>query len=179
MGWGDCEDYSLIFKATLNTAKSDMAGLEAVTFAPGGTANFRIYPKESAQLSTDESYWYVPNAKTASLGFLDKSHFYVICYRSGATIGHCTVAISPNELLSSSDMPLLSGAQVFEPQNGLYLGSVGSEFPICSSEDCTGKLYNVQLVITDGDLYKFEGGKWVGYADYLQKVEQAKIGLKR
>jgi hypothetical protein len=177
LGWGDCEDYSLLFKATLNSVKSSLPGLETVTFAPGGSSDFRIYPKESNPSSQVESYWYVPNSRKARLGNMSQSYFYVICYRSGPSTGHCTVAISPNSIQSSSQVSSLSGAEVFEPQNGLYLGKVGSQFPICGEEGCTNAVNAISLVISGTDLYKFEGGKWVGYEDYLQKIRDAKAEL--
>lgn len=179
LGWGDCEDYSLIFKATLNTVKESTGGLEAVAFAPGGSANFRIYPKESTPVSETERYWYVPNAKKTRLGSMDSSHFYVICYRSGPSTGHCTVAISPNEITSSEDVPLLSGAKAFEPQNGQYLGTVGNggQYSICSDPSCTRTLNAISLVIADSELFKYENGKWVGYSDYYSQVKGAQASL--
>ncbi len=177
LGWGDCEDYSLIFKATINSARAKVRGLQAVAFTSGGTGNFRVYPKESIPVSDTDSFWYVPNSKKAPIGELDSSHAYVICFRSSQTSGHCTVAISPNKIESSSQVGLLEGAQVFEPQNGFYLGEVGQEFSICDSSLCTRTVRAIQLVISDDDLYKYENGGWIGYADYVAKVRQAKAEL--
>lgn len=173
-GWGDCEDYSLIYKAELNYMKEAHPGLVPVAFAGAGTGNFRVYPKESIPISESESYWYVPNAKKAPLGSLDLLYPYVICFRATSTTGHCTVALSENKIEDSSQLSLLYGASVFEPQNGQYLGTVGSEYSVCSSPDCLYEYRAIMLVISDTDLYKYENGEWTSYSDYLEDVKQEK-----
>ena len=176
-GWGDCEDYSLIFKAELNTLKQQHPGLAAYAFTGGGTGEFRVYPKESTPGSQTESYWYVPNAKKAPLGSLDSLYPYVICFRQTADSGHCTVALSPNKIESSSELHELYGAEVFEPQTGQYLGTVGSEYSVCASSDCLYEYRAIMLVISDDDLYKFEGGEWTGYRDYSARIAAEKLSL--
>lgn len=171
-GWGDCEDYSLIFKAELNTLKAAHKGLEPIAFTGGGTAEFRVYPKESTPGSQGESYWYVPNAKKVPLGTLDSLYPYVVCFRQTAQNGHCAVALSDREITKSSEMGNLAGARVFEPQTGQYLGTVGSEFSICQSSQCFAEYRAIMMAISDSDLYKFEGGEWAGYADYAERVRQ-------
>ncbi len=172
-GWGDCEDYSLIFKAALNSAKALQPGLQAVAWAPGGTRNFYIYPKESLVMKEDVSYWYVPNAHKVNLGSIDSLHPFVVCYRLNQNAGHCTVALSDSPIPSSQQIGGLSGARVFEPQIGEYLGTVGSEFGICNPSYCFERAGAIQIAISDSDLYKFEGGKWAGYSDYLSRVKGA------
>ena len=176
-GWGDCEDYSLIFKAELNTIKAAHPGLAPIAFTGGGTGDFRVYPKESIPVSESESYWYVPNAAKVQLGTLDSLYPYVICFRQNSQNGHCTVALSENRIGSSDELGKLYGAQVFEPQTGQYLGTVGTEYSVCSSNDCLYELRAIMLVISDDDLYKFEGGEWVGYRDYSARVAQEKEAL--
>lgn len=175
-GWGDCEDYSLIFKAELNTMKAAHSGLVATAFT-GGTGQFRVYPKESIPESDIGSFWYVPNAKKVRLGPLDSLYPYVICFRATSDFGHCTVALSENRIDDSSQLSMLSGAQVFEPQTGQYLGRVGSEYSVCSSSDCLYEYRAIMLVISDSDLYKFENGEWTGYSDYAAAIAQEKNAL--
>lgn len=169
-GWGDCEDYSLIFKAELNTIKAAHSGLIPVAFTGGGTGEFRVYPKESIPVSESESYWYVPNAKKVELGSLDSLYPYVICFRQTEQNGHCTVALSQNRIENSGQLSLLMGAQVFEPQSGQYLGTVGNEYAVCASSDCLYEYRAIMLVISDDQLYKFENGAWTSYADYGERV---------
>ena len=178
IGLGDCKDYSLLFKAALNSIRQKQKGLQVVTFAPGGAEDFYIYPKKS-MATPDQSYWYVPNARTVRLGSLDSLNAYVICYRLDEQAGHCTVALSSTPVNSSSQIGNLYGAGVFEPQNGVYLGSVGSEFSICSEDGCTAQIGAIQIAISDSDFYKFEGGKWSGYSDYLSRIGAAQAGLSQ
>ncbi|MCX6770249.1 MAG: hypothetical protein NT051_06295 [Candidatus Micrarchaeota archaeon] len=173
LGWGDCEDYSLIFKATLNSIAQKQANLAPVAFT-SGTGNFRVYPKESLASTGTESYWYVPQAKGISLGNLSKLHTYVVCYTYSSSGGHCTVAMGEGNITSSSETGALMGARVFEPQSGQYLGAVGSEFGICASDDCYSTVRSIRLIITDSDLYVFQQGTgWTGYGDYAEKVHNA------
>jgi len=176
MGWGDCEDYSLIFKAALNSVKEKSPLLEVVAWESGGEGNFYIYPKESL-VQPDQSYWYVPNARKKQLGTLGSLNAYVVCYRQTETSGHCTVALSPEKLISSSQAESMQGAQIFEPQIGRYLGSIGSPYTLCNPSYCSERFGAVQIIITDSDLYKFERGSWVGYSDYLARVKAAKSSL--
>ena len=69
-------------------------------------------------VTPDQSYWYVPDARTVQLGSLDSLSAYVIRYRLDAQTGHCTVALSGTPVNSSSQIGNLYGAGVFEPQNG-------------------------------------------------------------
>ncbi|MCX6772776.1 MAG: hypothetical protein NTV88_03320 [Candidatus Micrarchaeota archaeon] len=175
--WGDCEDYSLLFKAELNYARQAQHGLSIVTFAGGGNGDFRVYPKESIPLSGSDSYWYVPNAHKIQLGSLDSINAYVICFRADSQNGHCTVALSQNRIENSGQIQLLAGAQVFESQTGQYLGTVGNEYTVCSSNDCLYQARAIMLVISDSDLYKFENGEWTSYSDYLARVNAARQEL--
>ena len=176
-GWGDCEDYSLLFKATLNSVRENSDGLSAIAWQPGGSSDFRVYPKLGKQLQSDDSYWYVPSSRGVAIGNLGQTEQYVVCFRKSAQAGHCTVALSQAKISGSSDIGALLGAEVFEPQSGLYLGRVGSEFSICSDDDCFSTNNAIQMVIADGELYKFENGRWVGYSDYLKRVQEAKQEL--
>lgn len=176
-GWGDCEDYSLLFKATLNSVRENSDGFSAVAWQPGGSSDFRVYPKLSKQLQSDDSFWYVPNSHKVAVGNLGETEQYVVCFRRSGQAGHCTVALSQRQISGSSGIGALAGAEVFEPQNGLYLGRVGSEFSICSDANCFNTINAIQLVIADGELYKFENGKWVGYSDYLKQAQEGKQEL--
>ena len=168
-GWGDCEDYSLIFKAELNTVKQQHTGLVPIAFT-GGNGTFRVYPKESTPEKDIGSFWYVQNAAKVRLGSLDSLYPYVICFRQTEQNGHCTVALSQNRIENTGQVQLLAGAQVFEPQSGQYLGTVGNEYTICSDDSCLYRAHAIMLVISDSDLYKFDNGKWAGFADYGERI---------
>lgn len=172
IGWGDCEDYSLLFKAILNSIKSSDPALPLIAWAPSSSGGeFRVYPKEAPGEST--SYYYYPNAKAV---WIDPPyrHSYVVCYLQDPYSGHCTVALSKSKINSSSQMGALYGAVVFEPQSGLYLGEIGKSFSLCSHRDCFEEPNNIWLVISDEDLYSYEEEGWVGYSDYLSLIKSIK-----
>ncbi len=176
LGWGDCEDYSLIFKAILNSARAKNASLNLVAWQPASSGEFRIYPKETPG-ETSGAYWVYSNAKGASMGA--PPHAYVICYSVDAASGHCIVALSDTGVQSSSQVPLLEGADVFEPQSGRYMGKLGDSLSICTSGGCKQQFGKIWLVIADNDLYTYGDSGWVGYADYLAQAEAAKAGLPK
>jgi len=172
-GWGDCEDYSLLVKAILNSLRGQNAGLSAVAWQPAESGDFRVYPKETP--GETGPYWVYGNAKAARLGPL--AHPYVICYSVDASSGHCAVAISPAAINSSAQVPFLEGAQAFEPQNGRYLGRLGESLSLCNGSGCKQQGGKIWMVISDSDLYIHGGSGWEGYADSLAQAQQARAGL--
>ena len=172
-GWGDCEDYSLLVKAILNSLREQNSSLSAVAWQPAASGEFRVYPKETP--GSNEPYWVYSNAKAAQLGPLSRP--YVICYSVDAASGHCTAAISEAAINSSSQVPLLDGAQAFEPQNGQYLGRIGASLSLCNGSGCKQQPGKIWLVIGDNDLYMYGEGGWQGYADSLSQVQAEKAGL--
>jgi hypothetical protein len=172
LGWGDCEDYSLLFKAVLNSMRKLNASLIATAWQPAQSGEFRIYPKEAP----DESgpYWAYTKAKAAPLGQL--SNYYVVCYTMAPTAGHCIVAMSEAQVNDSSQVPLLDGAELFEPQSGGYRGRMGESLYICEQDGCRNTGGRAWLVISDSDLYIYDGG-WKGYADTLRQVQEEETSL--
>lgn len=175
-GGGDCEDYSLFLKATLNSLKESKYKFSLVAWEPNEGTDFRVYPPESEQ---NVQYYYYDGAKGVDVGSI-LSNFYVICYPLTPAAGHCTVAVSQVKINSSAQLPLLSGSPVFEPQNGRYLGKIGSEFELCNAKNfarCQSRVGSIIIVISDDDLYQIYNEKWVGYKDYGEEVVQLKDEL--
>jgi len=170
LGWGDCEDYSLIFKAILNSARKKNASLNIVAWQPAESGEFRVYPKETPGESG--AFWVYSNAKAANMG--SPSHAYVICYSVDEASGHCTVALSDIDVQSSSQVSLLQGAYTFEPQSGRYLGTLGESLSICTSGYCKNTGGKIWMVISDFDLYIYGENGWQGYADYLSRVQETR-----
>ena len=176
-GWGDCEDYSLLYKSILNMVKNEQGSLGVLAWTPGGTDEFRIYPKESIPLAQDETYWYYGNTEGAVLGNFSTSYFYVICYAMDAAQGHCTLAVSKEKIETSSELNKLNGAYVVEPQSGKYLGIVGQDFGICDRKGCDRQAYVISTVIADDDLYTYSNTKWVGYKDFQERITEAQAQI--
>ncbi len=147
---GDCEDWSLFFKAAYNYLKEEDRPERYLVSAVPGTGNFKIYGDH-----------YYADAEGREIG-TTKDNLYIICYDS-----HCIVAMSDVEIKNSSDVYKLRGAPALEPQNGQYMFTIGSILApdICSSDECD--YYDIWIVITDNDIYDFHyNWEWVSYRDY-------------
>ena len=147
---GDCEDWSLYFKAAYNYLKEEDRPERYLVSAVPGTGNFQIYG----------DHYYI-DAEGREIG-TTKDNIYIICYDS-----HCIVAMSDVEIQNSSDLYKLTGAPAIEPQNGQFMFTVGSLLApsICSDEGCDYS--DIWLIITDDDIYDFHyGWQWISYKDY-------------
>ena len=165
---GDCEDYSLFFKAVLNHIGEDLK-LEA--WEPG-TGRYELYTDYETQ-----TIWYYDDTDGKKIhGDLNP---YVACYyydRYGEVwIGHCIIMLTEQEIDSpdSISMETLSDAQFFEPQDGKYMGTMGDQFGTCydGEENCEDEFNNIVFIITDGDLFEFSNNRWNYYGGYLERTE--------
>lgn len=149
---GDCEDWSLYFKAAYNYLKEDGRPERYLVSAVPGTGDFQIYGSH-----------YYADAESKEVG-TTYDNVYIICYDS-----HCIVAISDAEIKNSSDVYKLRGAPAIEPQNGQYMFTIGGTLApdICSPEEC--EYTDIWTIITDDDIYDFHyNWNWVGYSDYYE-----------
>jgi len=180
---GDCEDYSIFMKATLNTIREQKSGLSLVGFGDGKDW-FIVYPTvdgwtDDTTCQTDGCYYY-SNSRKVALGSVDKSKYYVVCFDVDESSGHCALASSEFDIRTNADIPKLYGSPVFEPQTGEYLGTIGQEYPLCdpsTMDDCEGTPDTVYIVISDYDLFQVTDGEWQNYAGALDKTNAAQSAL--
>jgi hypothetical protein len=89
------------------------------------------------------------------------------------------VAVGGRAPGAGEGIPDLTGARVFEPQNGRFLGRVGREFGVCNPTEgnlCWATPQSIIMIIGDGDFYKVRGQEWIGYNRLYQKIEGEKNG---
>lgn len=161
---GDCEDYSLFYKALLNRFEGEDLSLEAWTT---GTGRYVIYEDTSTG-----RYWYYDDSDGITLGNAKVEKPYVACYFYGmegeTRVGHCIIMLANSTIDSPDDITnkKLDGAMLFEPQDGQYMGSIGDEYTVCEEGDetCDMEDYSLTFIITDSDLFEFSGGEWDYYA---------------
>jgi hypothetical protein len=149
---GDCEDWSLYFKAAYNYLKGQDRPERYIISAVPGTGDFRIY-----------SDHYYADAEGREAGTTN-DYVYIICYDS-----HCVVAVSNQEIKNSTDVHKLEGAIAIEPQNGQYVFTVGNILApnVCTADDCSYS--DIWLIITDDDIYDFHyNWRWVSYRDFYE-----------
>jgi hypothetical protein len=163
---GDCEDYSLLLKAIINAARMRDPNLTLVAWEEGGGI-FRVYPKES--LKNVDEYWYYEAARAKNLEKLGNKPLWVVCFPYGLA-GHCAVAVGGSE---NEDLPQLNDAEIFEPQNGQYMGKVGEKFSVCNPSkelNCWSTEHSIIIIISDNDLYKVEGDRWTSYGKIYSQL---------
>ncbi|MFN3909990.1 MAG: hypothetical protein ACK4J0_02035 [Candidatus Anstonellaceae archaeon] len=174
---GDCEDYTLFFKALLNTLKKEKfnSTLELFTYHPG-----RIYIFYPLYREPGDSYWYYSNAIAYPSLKLNESYFYGVCYLEKENEGHCIIAISKNKINNSKEIHLLENSDLFEPQNGAYMGKISKineqNIKACfyvdeNTESCD----DIIILITDEDIYYKKENKFFSLNDYKQKILDLKI----
>lgn len=172
---GDCEDFSLFSKAMLNTlnAMNEDAVVEAWS---NGSGRYVVYEEKEGTATTQ---WYV-DGEAVELGELERIVPYVVCFAVDYRSGHCIVALSEKNITSVDELGALEGAALFEPQNGMYMGAVGSELMLCGSSvlDCERAPGRISFVISNNDLYQFSGGGWKSYHIYIQKASGMKQVLE-
>ncbi|VVB66394.1 Uncharacterised protein [Candidatus Gugararchaeum adminiculabundum] len=162
---GDCEDFSLLLKAILNTLKKNGKDLDVEAWDSAGSGQYIIYEE-------GDSYFYYPDATGKKLGSIQDLNPYVICFSQGES-GHCIIALSTSKINSVADVRKIDRSATFEPQTGQYLGKIGTDYYVCTDgeDGCDQEINHIYFVISDNDLYTFSGGKWTSYAYYSGKIE--------
>jgi len=173
---GDCEDFSLFLKATLNSIRK-LDGDVVVEAWASGEGRYVIYEEKN---ETKTTIWYV-DGEAVRLGRLQDFQPYVVCFAIDSYSGHCVIALSERNITSVMDMDALDGAALFEPQNGMYLGKIGKNLAICDAgiSVCERKAGYISFVIADNDLYQFKNGSWKNYDIYMQKAVETGRLLSR
>ncbi|MEM3399702.1 MAG: hypothetical protein QXP42_02630 [Candidatus Micrarchaeia archaeon] len=175
---GDCEDFSLLLKAFLNTMKQSGANLKVEAWKEDPHSTYTIY-------ETDVGYVYYDNAIPHSLGYLNSIYPIVICYTTvyapPISEGHCIVALAEKEPSSVQQLYGLEGAETFEPQTGEYKGRIGWDFFICHEGDreCERTINGITFVITNSDLFTFTDGEWKSYSMYQDRLVALEERLRR
>ncbi len=167
---GDCEDYSLFFRALLGRFQDDNLEIEAWT---SGIGRYVIYEDTSAG-----RYWYYDNTDGMIIGNTEDSNPYAVCYFygmvNGTRIGHCVIMLTNVTIDTPDDITnaKLGGAPLFEPQDGHYMGTIGDGFSACEegNEGCDDEDYSMTFVITGSDLFQFSGGKWNYYEGRRKEI---------
>ena len=154
---GDCEDYSILFKAEYNYLL--------------GKCLQNYSRNEVVPFTTEKE--------------INRTYMYVVCgnYDFG---GHCQVALTKMQIERTSDLyPSIKASTLVEPQNGHYYADMGDTelMSIYSDGVAPDKAYYLYFVITDDDLLIYypyaDEIKWIGYHDFLKMAESIKGRVKK
>lgn len=165
---GDCEDFSIFIKAFLNSFKSSN---DAKLYGwVDGIGNFSI-------LSVSDGVWNYRNAEKREFGKSSEFTPYVICYTTIPMVeGHCVIALSKNKI-NNTNLQTLDDSLIFEPQNGKYLGEVGTNVVVCTNgdKDCVQKVGHIHIIISDEDLFNFYNGKWNSFKLFSSQLNDMEL----
>jgi len=163
---GDCEDFSLLYKAEFNYLIEQClsAGYDRNQII----SSFGLYGDRiiSGTYMYPICGFFDPERKSYNLG------------------GHCVVALTNEPILKTSGIyPVLKNAQLVEPQSGEYMFDMNDTEIIYLFDDGEqpDTLYHVSDVIVENDLkifYKWsEEIEWIGYSDFLKDIQLSKKKL--
>lgn len=180
---GDCEDYSLFYKAELNyllegQCKNDSLEIVIEAWNSSQTGKYWL---------DYEHEWYFDDAKGIRLkeGYTKPN---VICGKMydpqiGNISGHCVIAFTNKKITQKEDIENLKQAPMVEPQDGKYLGLISNRSSgvyILSENNYEEPPQSyIYSVITDNDmfLFSFEYGKWLSYSSFFNELKEKKEKL--
>jgi len=159
---GDCEDYSLFYKAEYNLVNQicEERGSQDMVLEAWVSGTGEYYLDFSQE-------WYLDGADPVEITGTFPN---IVCGdmhdpNSGRTNGHCVIAFSNYPINNINELDQLQGASLVEPQNGMYLGQIGESIGL----EPTIRSSRIWMVITDHDLYLYDDG-WTGYSVILGEL---------
>jgi len=177
---GDCEDYSLLFKAEFNyflekCKDTNSSNIIIESWYERSDYNYYVNFLET---------WSVKGAYAIEL---KKSFIYpnIICgnmydLNLKEISGHCMIAFTKNRIATTEDIiEELDLAPVVEPQNGIYMGLINHDSSdiYLRPKDSDSYIYEI---ITDSDLFLYNEtfGKWISYSFFYDELENKKNDLQ-
>ncbi len=172
-GGGDCEDYSLLFKAQINLLKSacgEEFNLETMEY----TGENRYFPYYDAE-GKENRDWFVQGYAARTLP-AHYTHPVIVCgtvVEPDSRFGHCLIAFTQSPIRTVQDlMTQLPGAPLIEPQNGMYEADLSSTLKGTMFQS-GGILLSLDTVITDEDLFLLSKtrGTWLSNRGFLAELD--------
>jgi hypothetical protein len=181
---GDCEDYSLFFKAEFNSLVNECRdnNLEIKLIA------WEDFKTTSKLWLNNSKTWYFDNAKVVDI---ENSFANIVCGNmydpnSERVNGHCVIAFTKNKINSILDLGLLNEAVLVEPQSGKYLGVVNTTsniFLVTNNYFLNNSYINtsyINTIITDNDFFLFSEVEnvWQSYGGFAKELQEKQVLLK-
>ncbi len=173
---GDCEDFSLFYKAEYNSLLTKCADKPVSLFAwvDKNGKNFDV---------TSAGTWYIGDADKK---YLAKENLRpaIVCgsmfdLQSGQVNGHCVIAFGSKRIVSVSDIDSLLTAELVEPQNGKYLGIVGQDSGIYLVDSLGSGVSYIDTIITDNDFFIFRDRAWNSYSSFYSDLSESGASLQK
>ncbi len=165
---GDCEDWSLLFKAEYNYLRDLCNNKHGI---PNERVRLIYSTAGAGKCYLDKSkIWYYSNCDEVIV--TGKPYMSIACYAESEKAGHCIVALTEHEILNSTIVYTeLSNAEYVEPQGG---SGITTTLFLYNNKNDVKYLPLVFYVISDSDLYSFyyiESDEWKGYHDFYLEVQ--------
>lgn len=197
---GDCEDFSLFFKAEINYLKDMCEGkpvvLEAWKVPDDGPRQAHQRHEIVYYLSLGETRWYIKDVDVFDIEGFEYAN--IVCgimsdLKSEDLGGHCMIAFTQKEIVSNEDLAALDGAYIIEPQDGSFAGNLNSPNSqiymidrttydaweeYWNTNDTDMELFQyVDMVITDSDVHMYNNNSdsWDSYAQYQKRLNEEKL----
>jgi len=193
---GDCEDYSLFYKAEFNYVLDKCKDMEPGNIIiEGWVEDPEEYQKYWLDFDKD---WYFKDRNIKKVN-LKSEYIYpnIICgsmydLNMQDIGGHCMIAFTKNKIESKEDIFLeLDGAPIVEPQTGEYMGLINNYnigIYLISEYSDYHDLYiskygpsYIDEIITDDDLFLFfyEEEDWFSYSYFDKSLDEDKVRLQQ
>lgn len=175
---GDCEDFSLFYKAEWNYLIANIQ-------SPSTVIVDAWEPVETSEIYWLDflDTWFYKNANPVELkgGYIYPN---VVCgdlydLNTGEINGHCMIALTKSKIGSVAELNKLKDAPIIEPQNGRYYGRINnpdSGVYIAQNINDIGTTGSViYKVVTDEDMHLFVQsiGSWKSYKLFYDEFEEA------
>ncbi len=177
-GGGDCEDFSLFFKAEYNYLKSkcDEVTLESYKGTEEDKEYFLDFNEE----------WYMSGVEPVNIGN-EFQHANVVCGKiydlnRDNLEGHCIVGFTKEKIETVKELKALETAHLVEPQNGKYYGMLNRESSgiYLQEKDLEHKSF-VSLIITDNDLFLYSETEeeWLSHSLFKEQLDELKTKIEK
>jgi hypothetical protein len=180
---GDCEDYSLFFKAQMNHLREQCIANDASDIQFEGW-QYVDNPTHSYKVDF-ENQWTIKSAESVPIP-REFQYPNIVCgdvYNEFEELqtGHCVIAFTDKPIESALDLVTLQTAAIIEPQDGSFLGYLGTNYLTIARpgrdripQDTDGWQMQFYMVITDNDLFQFsyQTQQWRSYSGFGERAER-------
>jgi hypothetical protein len=187
---GDCEDFSLFFKAEVNEFLRGCGDVENKKVKMLTYADWKKgFGEYETQFFLDflERNWYIPQVNRIWLD--DYKYPVVVCgnmydLQSKKVNGHCIIALLKNKPIDKNSLfTELNNSPLIEPQSGEFVGYLNSASSniLLKDEYVGDENSSITSIITDEDYFlydNFTSPHWINYSFYLERIIKSKSELE-
>ena len=174
---GDCEDYSLFYKAEYNYFLNKCEDKKIILETYKIIKDNKSLEGEKYWLNYQKK-WYFNNA--LNIEITEEIYPNVICgnmydKNKDKISGHCLIAFTKEKIKSIADLDKLDKAIIIEPQDGSYKGKINEDIILVNKDNFINEKLEswINVVITDNDYFLFCTNEfaWKTYSSFYDELE--------